>query len=261
MNPLKWLSIATLLLLVFPALAEPLATVNGKAITQADVDRYRKDHPSVASQLPPQRILEELVRRQLLVQDAAAKKLTETPEYREKLALLEANFLADYAMRAHLEKHPVDEDRLREAYQNYLANRPAATEYRVRHIQTSDEASAAKLIEALQAGKDFSALAKKHSEDLGSARNGGNLGWLTGHMLQTFGEFVKLLKAGEFSPKPVKSEYGWHVFLVEETRESTPPTFEQAKASLAQAVENQVLLEYLQLLKQSAKIEMKGVPK
>jgi len=241
--------------------ADPLATVNGQAITQEDIEQYRANHPDVAQQLPAQRILEELVRREVLVQAAQAGKLTEKPEYiRQKEALLN-NFLADYTMREYLRAHPVAESELRKAYEMYTGQFKDQQQYKVSHIQVADEAAGQKIIVQLNAGENFAKLAKSLSEDSGSAADGGTLGWLNGPMLTLFEEPVKKLKKGEFSQQPVKSDFGWHVLLLEDLRDVPLPSYEQVQSALRQALENQALFNYVSQLKKEAKIEMQGEPK
>ncbi|MDO8863889.1 peptidylprolyl isomerase [Haliea sp. E1-2-M8] len=99
---------------------------------------------------------------------------------------------------------------------------------RVRHIlvrpseiMTSDEARdlVASLKERAEAGEDFGDLAREHSEDIGSAAEGGDLGWTTpGQMVPEFEEAMAATPVGELSD-PVQSQFGWHVLEVMERRE------------------------------------------
>ncbi len=71
----------------------------------------------------------------------------------------------------------------------------------------------------LEQGADFEALAREHSEDPGSALNGGDLGWTAGdEFVPEFREAVTQTATGELS-EPFRSEYGWHVLEVLDRRE------------------------------------------
>lgn len=99
---------------------------------------------------------------------------------------------------------------------------------RVRHILirpseilTPEEArdKVADLKARIQAGEDFAELARKHSEDIGSAAEGGDLGWtMPGQMVPEFEAAMRATAVGELS-EPVRSQFGWHLLEVQERRE------------------------------------------
>lgn len=92
-------------------------------------------------------------------------------------------------------------------------------------VKTEDEAN--DVIKRLEKGEDFSEVAKEVSQD-STAQNGGHLGKFTAsQMVPEFSEGVKALKDGEFSKKPVKSQYGFHVIKAIQNGEKKP--FDQVK--------------------------------
>lgn len=99
---------------------------------------------------------------------------------------------------------------------------------RLRHIlvqpsQIRTEAETRELIHdihrRLEEGEDFAALARQHSEDPGSALNGGDLGWTSGNeFVPEFRVAMAATPTGELS-EPFRSQYGWHVLEVQERRD------------------------------------------
>ncbi|MCH5307550.1 MAG: peptidylprolyl isomerase [Prevotella sp.] len=78
---------------------------------------------------------------------------------------------------------------------------------------------------ALKDGADFEELAKKVSQDPGSARNGGMLGWFPRHrMVKEFEDAAFALQPGEMS-EPVQTPFGWHIILMKERKQLEPFEF------------------------------------
>jgi len=108
------------------------------------------------------------------------------------------------------------------------ATQSIVTQTKARHIlvQTNELVSDAEaesrlrqLKERAEAGDAFAALAKANSEDAASARDGGELGWISpGQMVPEFEEAMQNLKPGDVS-EPFRSRYGWHIIQVEERRD------------------------------------------
>jgi parvulin-like peptidyl-prolyl isomerase len=97
------------------------------------------------------------------------------------------------------------------------------TEYHARHILVATEPFALKIIERLNKGEKFEALAKSESMDSFSKNNGGDLGWFfPGRMVPEFAGAVMALQPGEYTHVPVQTAYGWHVIQLLETRERAP---------------------------------------
>jgi peptidyl-prolyl cis-trans isomerase D len=109
---------------------------------------------------------------------------------------------------------------------------------RARHILITGPNDAAALKEArdvlaqAEAGKDFSALARKYSQDPGSARNGGDLGWADrSSFVKPFADALFSMKVGEIRG-PIKTQFGYHIIRLDAIQPAAGKTFEEARAQL-----------------------------
>ncbi len=108
------------------------------------------------------------------------------------------------------------------------ADQMMVAQTKVRHIlikpseiMTDEEARelAAQLKARAEGGEDFADLAREYSEDIGSAQEGGELGWTSpGQMVPEFENAMQITAVGEISD-PVRSQFGWHILEVEDRRE------------------------------------------
>src|SRR5262249_2356765 len=89
-----------------------------------------------------------------------------------------------------------------------------------------------------------------------SKNNGGDLGWFTpNRMVPEFSGALMALKPGEYTHKPVQTQYGWHVIQLLQTREVQPPPFDQVRQRLDQVVQGNKFRPYPDELMHNAKIE------
>ena len=133
-----------------------------------------------------------------------------------------------------MKDHTPTEAEMRAEFEAQIASAPLV-EYQARHIVVSSEDVAQKIIAQLKSGNDFAALAKRMSADKGSAAKGGDLGWFGPRdMDPAFTNAVALLKKGEFTSTPVQTAAGWHVIQLQNTRDRTPPAYDDVKDRLAQ---------------------------
>lgn len=239
------------------AAEEAVATVNGETITRSELEAYAQergaalDDPEVRS-----RVLDELIGRQLLYQDALRQDLDEDPEVQRELERLRFQVLLGAAVRRSASEPPIGEERLREQYRQQYAGK-TQTEYKARHILVEDKAQAEEIIEELDGGAEFATLAQTHSTGP-SGKQGGALGWFgSGQMVSAFTEGVAALDKGSYSTEPVKTRFGWHVILLEDTREQEPPAFADVKEDLRNAIHQQRVSAYLKKLRGDAEIEIK----
>jgi len=237
----------------------PVATVNGAPISRNFYDFYIKGitgGKSPADITAEQRglALDNLVRAQVVAEQADKDGLDKSGDSAYMLELARLNVLQQAMQDRYLKDRQPTEQELRAEYETQLAAMPK-TEYHARHILVATEPFAQKIIERLDKGEKFDALAKSESMD-SSKNNGGDLGWFTpGRMVPEFAGAVMALKAGEYTHKPVQTQYGWHVIQLLETREVTPPPFEQVRQRLLQVVQAKKFRQYQDELLRNAKVE------
>lgn len=236
----------------------PVAVVNGTPVTRDVWNLYvktRHNGRSAEELTPEQRseTLEDLIGMYAGAQEAAKQSLA-AGEPTARIELMRNSSLADLLFKKFIEGKEPTEEELKAEYDERVAAMPK-NEYHARHILVDDEAKAKNLIAQIDKGSSFEKLAADHSKD-GSANQGGDLGWfLPGQMVKPFSDAVQQLEAGKYTATPVKSEFGWHVIKLEETRATTPPPYDSVKAQLGPLVNQQKFAAHLKELLKTAKVE------
>ena len=244
-------------LLLNPVLAESptvvLATVNGNKISQEDYNAFL-GIPAEMKQGPYQpTVINQLVNRELVVQDALRQGLDKESSFLKILEALKYNAMYNFGMQKYFERHPVTEQRLREEYQKF----GPLKQYQIRHIVVHSRHEARGLIKKMQGGGNFAQLAAQYSIDPISGPRGGSLGWLTEEqMFEPVAKAVATLSKGAVTGEPVKTSAGWHVVLLEDIREQPPLPFEAARGQLMLKVRQQQSVEYFDHLKKDAEIDI-----
>jgi peptidyl-prolyl cis-trans isomerase C len=218
----------------------PIVTVNGKGISEKLYEEYAlalARRP--LSELSPEdreQIKDNLVRVELIAQEAEKSGLTNDPEVATRLELARLEVLQQSSAQKFMKEHTATEAEMRAEFDAQIASAPLV-EFQARHILVSSEDVAQKIIGQLKAGGDFAALAKRMSADKGSAAKGGDLGWFGPRdMDPAFTNAVALLKKGEVASTPVQTAAGWHVVQLQNTRDRTPPAYEDVKDRLSKIV-------------------------
>lgn len=236
------------------------ATVNGAPISKDTVDHIVAERMARGQADSPEArkaIIDQLSMQMLVSQEAIKKKLDETPEVIDQLNLTKQSILANAFVQDYIKNNPVSDDMLKAEYEKIKAQM-SGNEYKARHILVGSEAEAKDIIAKLKVNvSQFDRLAKEKSKDPGSKDRGGDLGWFDPHgMVPEFGAAVSKLEKGKFTLEPVKTQYGYHVILLEDTRAKQPPAFEQVKPQLSKRVQEQNLKKLVDDLKAKAKIEI-----
>ena len=115
-----------------------------------------------------------------------------------------------------------------------------AEEDEIEEAESEALKTAKSIIKKLKNGEDFEKLAKKYSEDTGTAENGGDLGYFElDEMVDEFSDAVKELEVGEYTTEPVKTSYGYHIIL--KTGEKEKPEFEDVEEEIREKIALQKL--------------------
>jgi peptidyl-prolyl cis-trans isomerase C len=235
-----------------------LASVNGVNITLGNLIALRQSLPEQYQSLPDDVLYKGLL-DQLVQQVAVEQSLGDTVSKRDLLKI--ENDRRNYLSSVALEKvvtGAVTEEALKAAYDARFKDAIAKTEYNAAHVLVGTEDEAKLLKSQLDEGADFAKIAAVNSSDTGSAVNGGDLGWFSvGMMVKPFEEAVLKMKAGDVAG-PIKTEFGWHLILLKETRIAAQPTLDEMRDELASEVEQAAIAAHLKSLTDAAKIERPG---
>lgn len=243
-----------------PALAAKgdaaFATVNGQAIPQYLYDAFLAEQKSQGAPDNAElkaAIKEELIRRELLTQDAKRKGLDKKTEIHGQIELAKQAVLIRASVSDYVRANPISEAKMKQDYEALKAQL-GGTEYKTRHILVEKEDEAKDIIAKLEKGEKIADLAKQ-SKDPGSKDNGGDLGWSSPTAyVKPFGDALRQLKKGEFTKQPVKTDFGYHVILLDDTRPLAHPPYEQVKPQLQQRANQQLVEQYIKDLRAKAKV-------
>lgn len=243
---------------------EVFATVNGEQISTKEFDSFVSavsNGSITADKLTPEQrkqLTDRLISMHIAATEAVKAGVDKQNDTATQLSLWRANILSDAMVKQYNEKNPVTDAEVKAEYDTQIANMPR--EYKASHILVKTKEEADALIAQLKSGKDFGDLAKKNSQDPGSAKNGGDLGWFSpSSMVKEFGEAVTKLENGKMTETPVQTQYGFHIIKLEDSRTPTPPALADVKPQVENLVKNKKVEKYLEDLRKTAKIDVKPV--
>ncbi len=238
------------------------ATVNGTPISQKMVDLIAKRGVGAGRPDTPEAratIIDQLALQVVLAEEALKKGLDRSPEVAEQMEALKQSVLANAYVEDFVKANPITDDMVKAEYERIKAT-VTGTEYHARHILVEKESEAKDIIAKLK--KDpgaFAKLATERSKDQGSKDRGGDLGWFdSSRMVPEFSAAVSKLEKGKFTEEPVKTEYGYHVILLEDSKPVEAPPLEEVSAQLSQQLQQQNVKRQLDAVKATAKIEIAG---
>ncbi len=254
------LAAAAALLIPAAVLAQNIAVVNGKAVPQSRVDNLLHQAERAGQKVGPEmqaQAKDQVVLREIFAQEAERKGIAASADYRAQMELARQSILIRELFDDFKKKNPVSDAEAKAEYDKFKAQ-VSGTEYRARHILVETEDEAKKLIAQIKAGAKFDEMAKQHSKDPGSGANGGDLDFAKADSyVPEFGQAMTKLKKGEMTEVPVKTQFGYHIILLEDTREAQFPAFEDVKPQIAQRLEQIKLQGYQESLRKAAKTDYK----
>ncbi len=230
------------------------AKINGETIYINDLKQSYADHPQIKDRVPFEefyaKTLDVFVNSKLVYQAAKAAKIEETPEFNRQLVTAKE----DLARKLYLEKmvaEKVTDEEIKKLYNEYTSKFESQKEVKAKHILVDTEAKAKEVIAKLKKGEDFEKLASQYSKDQVA-----DLGYFTKEMMvPEFSKAAFSMNKGEYSKTPVKTEFGYHVILVDDARASKPLELKDVEPQLKNMVTQKVVAEIFEELRNSAKIE------
>lgn len=231
------------------------ARVNGEVISIEEVKKGYEANPQIAAQVPFEQFypkaVDVFVNGKLLYQAASTAKIQETPEYKEQLKVAQE----DLARKVYLEKivaEKVNDASIKNFYDNnYVKNFKSKKEARAKHILVEDEATANKVIAELNAGGNFDEVAKKYTKD-----STVELGYFAEDiMVPEFTKAAFALPKGEYTKTPVKTQFGYHVILVEDFRDSQPLPLKDVEPQIKNLLTQEAIAQTFDGLYKNGKIQ------
>jgi peptidyl-prolyl cis-trans isomerase C len=251
---------AAALLLPLGAQAQNIAIVNGKPVPQARLNTLVQQAQRAGQQVTPElqaQAKDQVVLREIFAQEAEKRGIAASADYKAQMELARQSIMIRELFEDYRKKNPVSDADAKAEYDKFKAQ-ASGTEYRARHILVEGEEEAKALIAQLKGGAKFEDLAKAKSKDPGSGQNGGDLDFAKAeNYVPEFSKAMTALKKGEMTETPVKSQFGWHIIRLDDTREAQFPEFDQVKPQIQQRLEQAKLQKFQDDLRKSAKTDYK----
>jgi peptidyl-prolyl cis-trans isomerase C len=252
------LLLAMTAMVVLPSFAQNVATVNGKPIPAAKVDQVVKQvvAQGKATDSPQLReaIKRDLIGREVLIQEADKQGIGARPEVKNQIENARQSIIINAMLADYIKKHPVTDAEIKAEYDKFKGQ-VGDKEYHARHILVGTEDEAKAIIAKLKGGAKFEDLAKQ-SKDPGSAQNGGDLDWASpANFVPEFSKAMTSLGKGQITETPVKTQFGYHVIKLEDTRAAKIPPLEEVKPQVAEQLQQRKLAAFREELMKKAKIQ------
>ncbi len=242
-----------------------VAKVGSVSITQDDVNRELKVYPEQIQRMfagpdGMDKFVDELVKKEMLYQEAKKKGFENNPDYQKKVEEFKKITLIGLLLEKEIEeKAKVSDADVKKYYDEHKAEMTQGGQIRASHILVKTEDEANKILEQIKKGGDFGKLAKEKSIDKASGGNGGDVGFFSkGQMVPEFENAASRLKVGEVGG-PVKTRFGYHIIKVTGKKEGQIVEFDKIKDMLSQRVtaekQKAVFDSYIDGLKKSYSVE------
>lgn len=234
-----------------------VATVNGHDVLLSEVKSAHKRLPQQYQQVPFETIfpglVDSLIDTWLAAADARRQNLHEQQKFKVQMTRIEDQVLQRMVLSKTIEE-VVSDAAVRSRFEEVAKEMAGAEQIKARHILLDTEDKAKAVIAELEKGGDFADLARKNSTGP-SASDGGKLGFFgRGQMVPAFEAAAFKLEKGAYTETAVKTQFGWHVILVEDRKKAKPPKFEEAEQNLRNELSQEAGTAYINLLRGMAKI-------
>jgi peptidyl-prolyl cis-trans isomerase C len=240
-----------------------IATVNGVEITDEAVkDRLNFVTSGQAANLDLaqlddkalEAIAKEVYVQQKILEEAYAAGIPSNPDLKDKVASLVTNIYKEKYLES-IAANGVNKEEIDKIYEDLVSKATGSKQYKVKHILTKTEDEAKKAKTRLKSEK-FEDVAKEVSVDKLSAANGGDLGFIfPAEFVEEFANKVKELKNGEVS-SPVKTQFGWHIIKVEDSKDAEILPLEEAKPRIEKQLGTKAVKEHIDGLSQGLEVQL-----
>jgi peptidyl-prolyl cis-trans isomerase C len=237
--------------------AQNIAIVNGKAVPTTRAEALKQQVARSGRPITPDveaQIKEEVIAREIFMQEAQKRGLDATDEYKAQIELARQTILIRELFADYQKTNAVTDADVQAEYDKFVAAN-GGKEYRARHILVDTKEQAEAILASLKKGGKFEDIAKKQSKDPGSGANGGDLDWAAaGNYVKEFSDAMVALAKGQVSG-PVQSQFGFHIIRLDDVREAQLPSLEDVKPQIAQQLQQQRLAAFQQEMRAKAKVE------
>ncbi|ADU99310.1 peptidylprolyl isomerase [Alicycliphilus denitrificans] len=244
--------------MALPVAAQNIAIVNGKAVPKERAEALKQQVERAGRPVTPEmenQIKEEVVAREIFMQEAQKRGLEGTADYKTQMELARQTILIRELFVDFQKNNPVTDAEIQAEYDKFVAAN-AGKEYKASHILVAKEDEAKSIIASIKKGAKFEDIAKKQSKDPGSGARGGDLDWANpGSYVPEFTEALVKLEKGKMTQTPVKSQFGWHVIRLDDVRDAQLPKLDEVKPQIAQQLQQQKLAKFQEDLRAKAKVE------
>lgn len=248
---------------MLPALAQDdavVATIDGVAITESDLQLAEGELGQRFQQLPPEQrraaALSAVIEIRMLANKAKAAGYGDDPQFKKQLAFIEQRALHSALLEKDLVPQVTDEA-VRALYDKQMAEAKPVNEVKARHILVATKEEAEAIIKQLDEGGNFETIANEKTTDPSGKTSGGDLGYFgPGQMVPEFEQAAFALDVGAYTKTPVQSQFGFHVIKVEDRRAQQPPAFEQVKEQYRSQLFRDKYFELVKSTRDAAKVEI-----
>jgi peptidyl-prolyl cis-trans isomerase C len=242
-----------------------LVTINNDKVTMTEFNKELDKIPMnmkmmVASESGKKAYLDRLIIKRLLLAEAQKASIEKDKEFENKLAEIREQLIIESLLKKKLAAGAnITDDDLQKQYDKNKEKFLKDREINTRHILVKSDEEARQVKEKLQAGEDFTDLAKRYSIDPNAKVTGGEVGFHPkGTLLPEYeAAAFKLTKVGQMSGI-VKTQFGYHIIRLEGIKPPTYVPFAEVKdfikQQLMQERQKEVLDKYIEELKKNAKI-------
>jgi peptidyl-prolyl cis-trans isomerase C len=242
-----------------PAFAQNIAVVNGTPIPKSRADALVQQLVAQGQQDSPrleQAVREELINREILMQEAIRRGLPTRPEIKAQVAVAQQTVVLRALIEDFVKNNQPTDAEVKAKYDELIKQVGGGKEYHLHHILVDNEQQAKDLIAKIKGGASFEDLAKQYSKDPGSAKNGGDLDWSDPKAyVPEFADAAQKLQKGQMTDTPVHTQFGWHIIRVDDVRETPPPPLDAVKSQIVQQMQQEKLQAFEEDLRKNAKIQ------